>query len=176
MYELSAASVRSTATTAMNDAALEVLSWNGADYDSLVHIQRDGQGNVLSMEADAQGINLLARQTVSVSMSKLSAACNAGVKVPLGVFSGIGILSGFGPKVTFKTALEGSVDCKPLSKFVSAGINQTLHAISLRITATVQLILPTGNKDVFVETEMLVSECVIVGKIPDMYLNGNLFG
>ena len=32
-------------SSAVNDAVLTTLQWNGASYDSVVHIERDGEGN-----------------------------------------------------------------------------------------------------------------------------------
>ena len=49
------------AAQALNDAALQAMQWNADDYSSFVIVSRDGEGNILSMQADAQKINLLAR-------------------------------------------------------------------------------------------------------------------
>ena len=64
LYSLSEATVRSLALSALNDAAAEALQWNGIDYDTLVTIERDAEGEITSIETDARQLNLLARQTV----------------------------------------------------------------------------------------------------------------
>ena len=109
-------------------------------------------------------------------MANLSAACEEGVKVPIGVFTGIEFLAGFGPDVTFKIIPVGSVSCDFRSSFVSAGLNQTLHSIYMDVTATVSVVMPSRTQEISVPTQVLICESVVVGEIPDAYLNGDIFG
>lgn len=175
LYAASEAQVRSITSSAVNDAVLTTLQWNGASYDSVVHVERDGEGNVVSISADAQSVNLIARQTVSLSMANLNAACEQGVRVPLGAFTGIGLLAGVGPEVTFRVLPVGTVTCALASSLTSAGINQSLHSVYLEVTAAVEIVLPTGSRDVSTVTDVLLCESVIVGRVPEVFLGGNLF-
>ena len=84
LVSLSEATVRSLALSALNDAAAEALQWNGIDYDSLVTIARDAEGEIHSVKTDARQLNLLARQTVALAATKLNAACAQGVQGPAG--------------------------------------------------------------------------------------------
>lgn len=70
----------------------------------------------------------------------------------------------------------GNVLCKFSSKFTSAGINQTLHSIFVDVQTSVSIILPTRTVQVGGSSQVLIAESVIVGKVPDVYLNGNIFG
>ena len=99
LYELSEASVRAMAVRSVNEAVSETLS--GAGYDSFVTIGYDESGNVREITANSQKVNLFARTTATAAMAKLGAASAEGIKVPLGAFTGISFLAGFGPKVTF---------------------------------------------------------------------------
>lgn len=176
LYSLSEATVRAAATESVNDAVSQTLTWNNIDYSKLVTVTRGEDDRVLSLEANAQSVNLLARQTVTLSMANLSAACEEGVKVPIGVFTGIEFLAGFGPDVTFKIIPVGSVSCDFRSSFVSAGLNQTLHSIYMDVTATVSVVMPSRTQEISVPTQVLICESVVVGEIPDAYLNGDIFG
>lgn len=172
LWELSEATVQSRAVSALNEAAMQALQWNGVSYDELVFITRDGAGNVQSIEVDAQAVNLAARQTVSLAATKLNEVCAQGIKVPAGAFTGIELLAGFGPKVTFRTLPVGSASCDLVSDFRSAGINQTLHSLYLRVSAQVSIVLPSGTRELSAQTPVLVCESIIVGEIPDVYLQG----
>ena len=176
LYSLSEATVRAAATESVNDAVSQTLRWNNIDYNKLVTITRDKDERVLSVEANAQSVNLLARQTVTLSMANLSTACEEGVKVPIGVFTGIEFLAGFGPDVTFKIIPIGSVSCDFRSSFDTAGINQTLHSIYMDVTATVSVIMPSRTQEISVLTQVLICESVVVGEIPEVYLKGDIFG
>lgn len=174
LYAASEAQVRSLTSSVVNDAVLTTLQWNGASYDSVVRVERDGEGNVVSITADAQSVNLIARQAVSLSMANLNAACAEGVQVPLGAFTGIGLLAGTGPEVTFRILPVGTVTCALSSSLTSAGINQSLHSLSLEVTAAVEIVLPTGSRDVSTVTDVLLCESVIVGKVPDVLFGTSL--
>lgn len=172
LWGLSEATVQSRAVAALNEAAIQALQWNGVSYDEVVSVTRDGAGNVQSIEVDAQAVNLAARQTVSLAAAKLNEVCAQGIKVPAGAFTGIELLAGFGPKITFRTLPVGSASCDLVSDFRSAGINQTLHSLYLRVAAQVRIVLPSGTRELSAQTPVLVCESIIVGKIPDVYLQG----
>ena len=65
----------------------------------------------------------------------------------------------------------GDVAADYANSFTSAGVNQTLHRVSLEITATIYLFLPGGVLPVSVSSSVCVAETVIVGETPDTYLN-----
>ena len=173
LFSLSEATVRSLALSALNEAVSETLQWNGIDYDSLVSLTRDGQGEIVSIETDTRQLNLLARQTVALASTKLNAACAEGVQVPAGALTGIELLAGFGPRVTFEVLPVGAVDCDFHSEFTGAGINQTRHAVRMDVTATVRILFPSRAMEVEADAQVLVCESVIVGKVPSIYLQGS---
>lgn len=172
LYSLSEATVRSLALSALNDAAAEALQWNGIDYDTLVTIERDAEGEITSIETDARQLNLLARQTVALAATKLNAACAQGVQVPAGALTGIELLAGFGPHVTFEVLPVGTARCEFQSAFTSAGINQTRHAVQMEVTATVSILFPSKEMEVSADVPILVCENIIVGDVPSIYLDG----
>ena len=173
LVSLSEATVRSLALSALNDAAAEALQWNGIDYDSLVTIARDAEGEILSVETDARQLNLLARQTVALATGKLAAACGQGVQVPAGALTGIEWLAGFGPEVTFEILPVGAVGCDFRSEFAGAGINQTRHAVTMQVTAAVRILFPSRAMEVEAAAQVPVCESVIVGEVPSIYFGGS---
>ena len=65
----------------------------------------------------------------------------------------------------------GEVTADYENLFTSAGVNQTLHQVNLKILATVYLFLPGEVLPVSVSSTVCVAETVIVGETPDTYLN-----
>ncbi|MCQ2400144.1 MAG: sporulation protein YunB, partial [Clostridia bacterium] len=96
-----------------------------------------------------------------------------GIPVPIGSFTGIGILSGLGSEIKIPVASVQNVVCEFSSEFTSKGINQTLHRVYLTVTATCNVILPSKNKETVSETDILLCENLIIGEIPSVYLNQN---
>lgn len=174
LYRLSEASVQSMTVISVNEAVSETLE--RIDYDSLVTVTHGRDGAVTGISANAQKVNLLARTTATLSMANLSARSENGIKVPVGAFTGIEFLAGFGPKVTFKIISVSRVSCEFESAFSSAGVNQTRHSVYMDVEATVTVVMPSGSKEISSVTEVLVAESVIVGEVPDVFLQGDIFG
>lgn len=121
------------------------------------------------MTADAQRINTIARDAAYLAQKNFKALAEAGVKVPLGAFSGIEALSGFGPPVTFKLLPVGAAHCSFRSAFTSAGINQTRHAVYLDIVLDITVVLPAGTSEFSESAEVMIIESVLSGKCPTLF-------
>ena len=102
---------------------------------------------------------------------KLNENTQIGIKIPIGSLSGIGFLSGRGNNVNFAINPIGSVVCNFYTSFTSAGINQTSHKIFVSLQSNISLILPFKNEILQNKLDYLISESLIVGKIPNTYLN-----
>ena len=58
----------------------------------------------------------------------------------------------------------------PAAGNASAGINQTRHRIYLELSCDVYILMPSGSKRVSVAAQVVVSECLIVGVVPNSYV------
>ena len=68
------------------------------------------------------------------------------------------------------------MECRFVSDFEAAGINQTRHSVYLEIVADISIIMPSGTSNFASMTEVLICESVLVGSVPEAYLQGDLFG
>ena len=139
-------------------------------YDDLIHIVTDASGKITMLQANSIQINALSRSVIDNTYNYIMETVGASLAIPLGAFSGIPILAGVGPRVVIPTMPYGTVKCKFLSQFISAGINQTIHKIYVQVQTIISLVLPLGDVTVEDITEVLVSESLIIGDIPDTYL------
>jgi len=169
---VSKASIDAITKTAVNDAVLFTL--DGAEYENLITVTRDETGNVTSISANASKINKIARTTASLSQANLNKLTKNGINVPFGVFTGIRWLATFGDDVKIQILPISSVSCDFFSNFCDAGINQTKHSLYLKVEAKVTVVAPATTLTVLSNTEILVCESVITGKIPNTYLDGIL--
>ena len=95
--------------------------------------------------------------------------------ISLGTLSGFEILNGKGPKVPMKISIAGNVFTNFNNKFSNAGINQTIHQIYVNIHTKICITIPGSTCTSESDDEILVSETVIVGKVPRVYsCSGNL--
>jgi len=175
LISVSEATMRASTTVAVNDAVYYTLS-DGLRYEDLVTIERDMYGDITAVSADALKINKIARDTASISQSNLKNLSLNGIPIPLGALTGIEALAGVGPRIHFRIIPVSSVSCTFSSGFESVGINQTKHSIYLNVVADISIVMPSRTENFAVMTQVLVGECVLVGKIPETFFQGDLFG
>lgn len=175
LISISQATMRASTTVAVNDAVYYTLS-DELRYSDLVSIERDSAGNILAVAANPLKINKIARDTASISQSNLKNLSLNGIPVPLGALTGIEAFAGLGPSIQFRIIPVSSVSCDFTSTFESVGINQTKHSIFLNVVADISIVMPSHTENFAVITEILVGESVIVGSVPDAYLQSDIFG
>lgn len=168
------AQIKSYATKSINYAIADTMNQN-ISYGDLVNIVKDKNDNVAYIEANSVRINLLSKSMSKVVMSNFLEFAKLPIKISLGSFTGVSILSGVGPKIAFDISPFGEVLCSFSSNFESAGINQTYHKLYLIISIKIYVVFPFRKLQVLSDSEVLLCETLIIGKIPEVYLNsGNL--
>lgn len=159
---------RTAAERVISDAVFEKL--NGEyDLTELVTLKYDPNGNVAALTADQRKINSL--------RSLLSDAVNDGIDrlggeyvgISAGTLTGISMLYGTGHTLNFRIEPKGNAETRLTSSFKSAGINQTIHSIILEVNAELSPMMPGFTETVDISYDILLSESVIVGNVPENY-------
>lgn len=158
-------------TQAISTAVDNCLQENDMNYGDFVTIVTDSAGKVTSLTSNTAANSRFKRQVVEAVTRQLGTLSSDALSVPLGTLTGQLLLSGVGPSVRVRVDSVGDVTADYTNSFTSAGVNQTLHRVSLDITATIYLFLPGGILPVSVSSCICVAETVIVGETPDTYLN-----
>jgi len=172
MLDMAFAEAYSMAVETLN-RAVKLVTENGVEYAELVDAQTDADGRVTMLRADTMRMNELAAKTALMAEDELNSVENQFVRIPLGAALGVKSMSGFGPKMSMQILPVGAVHASFDTEFESAGINQTRHRIFLTLRATVSLIIPTGSQVVEVESKMPIAESIIVGQVPDSFVDVN---
>ena len=167
---ISEAKVKSMTTKAVNSAVQTVIN-NTDVYDELIDIMVDEQGNISLFQVKSIKINKLSKEISKTAQQNLEVVSAEGIGIPLGTLSGISVLVGLGPEINFYVSPIGSIQSSFSSEFESAGINQTNHRIYLTLDTSVSIVLPTSTKTVSTRSHILICESIIIGKVPETYLN-----
>lgn len=160
-------------TMAVNDAVCVALA-DCDDFRNFVTITRNDNNDITMISSNSALVNKLARNTAIMSQSKINSIKGYEVHIPIGTLSGIPLLSEKGPAVNVAVSPIGAVNCTFTSTFETAGINQTLHRIFIQVDSKVDLIMPTSHLEVTTSTPVLICENVIIGAVPDVFLQGGL--
>lgn len=154
----------------INEAIADAMNQN-ISYNDLVKIVRDENDDISAIEANSIKINLISKNLSGVILNRFLNYAKSPIKIPLGSFSGISIFAGFGPMLSYDIYPYGEVLCNFVSRFESAGINQTYHKLYLVISLKTNIILPIKKVVVNNDADVLLCETLIIGKIPEFYLN-----
>lgn len=162
---------QNTVTAVLEQAIAENNAECGIDYNDLVKIQRDNNGNITELTTDMAAMNQLKSNLVSIVLEHLDNIDVSDVAIPLGSLLGSELLWVKGPELKVRSISTGTVRAELKSEFLSAGLNQTLHRIYLHISVPMTVILPSGSVEVPVESRHCLAETIIVGQVPNTYLS-----
>ena len=174
IVDLSKEKVYSIATTSVSEVVGDVLTEEEIEYGDLVKISYSSSGDVEVIEVDSVQVNLLIKQVTSKVQERFDNLNNHAIEVPFGSFTGIPFLFDVGPTISVQLVAVGTAKTSLESSFTSAGINQTLHRLNLLVSVNIGMVLPANTQTISTEMEVMICECVIVGKIPNVYLQGQL--
>lgn len=170
MLDMAYAQAYSMAVETLNRAVKDVTE-NGVGYEELIDMRLDGEGHVSLLRANTMRMNEIAAQTALKAEEELNSIKNQSVDIPLGAGLGVRFLSGFGPRIRVQILPVGAVHTSFDTQLETAGINQTRHKIFLTLRATVSLIIPTGSQLVEVESKIPIAESIIVGNVPQSFVD-----
>ena len=105
--------------------------------------------------------------------AELGLSENQQIEIPIGAAQGIRFLAGAGPRIPIQIVPVGAVNTQFTTEFEAAGINQTRHKISMILSTTVRLVIPSGSKRVDVISTVPIAETIIVGAVPDSFVDVN---
>lgn len=162
--------VRALTVSTVNAAVTSVLEAEPSFID-MVEYGHDANGDLNSIKINATRVNAVMQRSVQKTQNGLSDMISSGVNIPVGSVSGITFLSGKGPNLNVAVIPVGSVDARLRSEFSEIGINQTIHKIYLSLDSTIKIIIPGAGNTIKSSSEVLLVESVIIGKVPDTYLN-----
>jgi len=169
------AEMRAKATEIVNRAIINEYS-KQFNYDEIIRVDKDSEGNIVLLKADTLKMNKIACDVALETQKELLKLGDIGIKIPIGYITRNNILSYYGPRITIKMQPIGLVETKYSSEFESAGINQTRHKIYVKVKTTVRVIIPLKSNDIEVANEIPIAETIIVGKTPNTAIGLDLNG
>ena len=166
LFEL-ALSQTSNYITAVIDSA---VSEQSISYNELICLERSASGDIVALTSNMAYANILRAQLLETSLDALKDLETMEFYVPLGTIYDWDLLSGRGPDIGVRVLYTGTASAEFENSFSDAGINQTCHQIVFRVKADVSVLLPGRQEKTTVDTRVCVAETVIVGKVPETYL------
>ncbi len=169
ILDMASARAEAMAVEYIHEAVRDVME-EAVTYEDMMTVQTDAQGRVTMLQANAVRMNELATVTALEAQSKLESAESQSIAIPLGAALGVPFLSALGPRIRVHIVPVSAVSAAFSTEFESAGINQTRHKIYLSLRTTVRLVIPSGARQVSLGSQVLIAESIIVGEVPQSYV------
>ncbi len=149
----------------------EQMDTQSITYNDIVKLTKNDQQNITALEIDIVKINKL-KSVISSEIAKaVTGDTKYTVSIPIGTLLGSEYTLGFGPSVKFKMQISVNVVTDFESNFYSAGINQVLHQILIKVSIGGNLVIPWNHAGFSTQTTVIAAQTVLVGLTPDAYTN-----
>lgn len=168
--ELAQTQVKNTTSDLTNDAIAKQIAEGIIQYDRIVYFEKDLDGRITALKTNMSEINRLKTDILNIINDEILALDTSDIGIPIGSFVLPEFLSGKGPVIPVHILSIRNSDASFYSDFSQAGINQVLHRLNMLVSVDVA-VLVLGRTDTFtVNSEVVVAETVIVGDVPDTFL------
>jgi sporulation protein YunB len=169
LQRLAETEARVIATRAINEAIRSNICPD-VSYQNLIKTQLSPEGRVTMIQPNTGEINRISSEAILAVQKRLQDLPKLTIKIPVGQVIGSKIMAGYGPDIAVKVLPIGFVESSMNDTFDQAGINQVRHRIYLTVKAMVKMVVPLGSQEVKVSTDIPLTEAVIVGEVPDVYV------
>ncbi len=158
------------ATRLIHEAVdVQILKHNYT-YADFVTMQTDDTGQVQSLAVNPTTVNRLKAEVALAVEKRVREMTHTSVQVPYAAFLSDDLAVGYGPRVELELAPTGYCIVDFENSFTAVGINQTKHQVDIVVQANFTMVTAFAGSGVTVQTRMPVAQTVIVGGVPNSYL------
>ena len=168
--DLAQTSVMNTTSDLTNDAIARQIAEGNIAYDRIVYFEKDLDGRITALKTNMGEINRLKTEVLKIINDEIMMLDNSDIGVPLGSLFLPEVFSGHGPAIPVHILSIRNSDASFVSSFSQAGINQTLHRLNMEVTVDVAVLVLGETSGFTMSSQVVVAETIIVGQVPNTYL------
>lgn len=177
IIQLAQTQVTNVTSDLINDAIDLQIEVGNIQYDRIVYFEKDLDGRITALKTNMSEINRLKTDILSIINDEILAMDTSKLGIPIGSLFFPEIASGRGSDIPVEIIAIRNSDASFESTFSEAGINQTIHQLSMNVIVDVSILVFGKAESFTVSSQVVVAETIIVGNVPDTYLQtGGLYG
>lgn len=162
--------VKNVTSDLINDAIDEQIARGDIQYDRIVYFEKDLNGRITALKTNMGEVNRLKTQTLNIINDEILALDASDIGLPMGSLILPELFSGKGPAIPVRILSIRNSDASFNSGFSEAGINQTLHQLSMDVSVDVTVLVLGSTVSFTVNSQVVVAETIIVGDVPNTFL------
>lgn len=177
IQDLAETQVKNTTSDLTNDAIAKQIADGVIQYDRIVFFEKDLDGRITALKTNIGEVNRLKTDILNIINDEILALDNSDIGIPIGSLILPELLSGKGPMIPVHILSIRNSDAIFSSDFTQAGINQTLHQVKMEVSVDVAVLVLGRTNSFTINSEVVVAETVIVGDVPNTFLQtGGYYG
>lgn len=165
--------LKNSLTNVVDGAVNDMVDELGVKYGKMVNIERNPDGTIAALTLNNTYINGYKADLSDGCSDRLSKFDKTIVPIPIGSLIGGAFFNGRGFNINVRATIYGFAVTDIVSKFESAGINQTRHTIYLEVKASAHAYMGLCHLNETVDETIILVETIIVGEVPESYYLGD---
>ena len=129
------------------------------------------EGRITSLRTDMTQVERLKIEVLDILGGLIDEINTQQMGIPIGNLLLPDLLAGTGPELPVKAVSLTMSNADFFSDFTAAGINQTLQTLKVKFTISLTILTTVGYETVDVDSDVMVAQTVIVGTVPETYVN-----
>ena len=170
LTELAQTQVKNVTSDLINDAVDREIAEGTIQYDRLVYFEKDLEGRITALKTNMGEINRLKTETLALINQEILDMDSSALGVPIGSLVLPEVFAGRGFSIPIEILTIRNSDASFSSCFSQAGINQTLQQMKMDVFVDVTVLILGTTESFTVTSQVVVAETVIVGQVPNTYL------
>lgn len=170
IQDLAETQVKNTTSDLTNDAIAKQIAAGDIQYDRIVYFEKDLDGRITAMKTNMTEVNRLKTDILNIINDEILALDTSDIGIPLGSLFLPELFSGKGPAIPVHILSIRNSDANFVSHFSEAGINQTLHQLTMEVSVDVAVLVLGRTRSFTINSEVVVAETVIIGDVPQTFL------
>lgn len=170
IHLLAQTQVKNATSDLINDAIDRQISNGTIQYDRMVYFEKDLEGRITALKTNMSEVNRLKTDLLNIINDEILAMDSDHLGIPLGSMILPELFAGRGPSIPVQIITIRNSEAAFFSEFSQAGINQTLQKLYMQVSVDVAVLVLGKVDDFTVSSQVVIAETVIVGQVPDMFL------
>lgn len=170
IQDLAQTQVKNTTSDLTNDAIAKQIAAGDIQYDRIVYFEKDLNGRITALKTNMTEVNRLKTDILNIINDEILALDTSDIGIPIGSLIFPEFLSGKGPAIPVHILSIRNSDANFISHFSEAGINQTLHQLTMEVSVDVAVLVLGRTSSFTMTSEVVVAETVLIGDVPETFL------
>lgn len=170
IQELAQTQVKNATSDLTNDAIARQIAQGTVAYDRMIYFEKDLNGRITALKTNMSEVNRLKTDILNIVNEQILALDTSELGVPIGSIILPELFSGRGICIPVSILSIRNSDAEFESNFSEAGINQSLHQLCMIVSVDVSVLVLGETASFTMTSEVVVAETVIVGEVPNTYL------